>query len=101
MEINKNIILDLLPLYLADEASQETKDLVEKYLSENEDIKRIVQMQKESLNLSSTIPVPLSEDDQIAAYKRSRIQLAVIIFIAAVVLAGILGITLMMFLQSA
>ena len=76
MEINKNIILDLLPIYLSNEASRETGDLVEKYLAENEDIARIVQIQRESLKISSKIPVPLSRDHQITAYKKSRIQLA-------------------------
>ena len=32
MEINKSVILDLLPLYLANELSPETREIVEKYL---------------------------------------------------------------------
>ena len=101
MQINKNIILDLLPIYLSNEASRETKEVVEKYLAENEDVARIIQNQRESLNISSKIPVPLSRDHQIATYKKSRIQLVVTIFIAAMVLLALLGALVFMFLQPA
>ena len=93
--------MDLLPIYLSNEASKETRELVEKYLTENEDIARIVQIQRESLNLSSKIPVPLSEDHQISAYKKSRIQIALIIVFAAAVLLALLGALVFMFLQPA
>jgi len=101
MEINKNIILDLLPIYLSNEASSETKELVEKYLAENKDIERIVQIQRESLNISSKIPVPLSRDHQITAYKKSRIQIALTIVFAAMVLLALLGALVFMFITPA
>ncbi|RLC99505.1 MAG: hypothetical protein DRI46_09340 [Chloroflexi bacterium] len=101
MKIDKNIIMDLLPIYLANEASPETQALVEKYLAENEDIARIVQMQKESLYVTPGIPVPLTRDSQISAYKKSRMQLALFIFIAAILLVALLGAMAMMFLRSA
>ena len=101
MEINKNIILDLLPIYLSNEASSETKELVEKYLAENKDIARIVQIQRESLNISSKIPVPLSRDHQITAYKKSRIQIALTIVFAAMVLLALLGVLVFMFITPA
>ena len=101
MKIDKNIIVDLLPIYLANEASPETQALVEKYLAENEDIARIVQMQKESLYVAPGIPVPLTRDHQISAYKKSRLQLALFIFLAAILLVALLGALAMMFLRSA
>ena len=101
MEINKNIILDLLPIYLSNEASKETIELVEKYLAENDDIARIVQIQRESLNISSKIPVPLSRDHQITAYKKSRIQIALTIVFAAMVLLALLGALVFMFITPA
>ena len=101
MEINKNIILDLLPIYLSNEASSETKELVEKYLAENKDIARIVQIQRESLNISSKIQVPLSRDHQITAYKKSRIQIALTIVFAAMVLLALLGTLVFMFITPA
>ena len=101
MDINKNIILDLLPIYLSNEASRETKELVEKFLAENEEIARIVQIQRESLNISSKIPVPLSSDHQITAYKKSRVQLALTIAFAAMVMLALLGALVFMFFQPA
>lgn len=101
METDKNIILDLLPIYLANEASPETQAFVEKYLAENEDIARIVRIQREALNISPGIPVQLTRDHQISAYKKSRMQLALYIFLAAILLVAVLGAMAMMFLRSA
>ena len=101
METDKNIILDLLPIYLANEASPETQALVEKYLAENEDIARIVRIQREALNISPGIPVPLTRSHQVSAYKKSRLQLALYIFLAAILLVALLGALAMMFLRSA
>ena len=41
MEIPRNVILDLLPLYIADETSPETRDLVEAYLDHDPELARI------------------------------------------------------------
>ena len=101
MEINKNIIIDLLPMYLANEASPETRELVDKYLDSDEDLARIIKIQQESLNRTKDFPVPLTEEHQISAFRKSRIQLALIILVAAIVLAGVLGTIVMMFLSSA
>jgi hypothetical protein len=50
MKITEKVILDLLPVYLADEASQETRELVEAYLAQNEGLaQRVREMQKEAL----------------------------------------------------
>jgi len=47
MEIERNVILDLLPMYLADEVSPETRELVDKYLETDQDLARFAQKQKE------------------------------------------------------
>ncbi len=101
MKIDKNIIMDLLPTYLADEASPETREVVESYLSENPDMARVVQMQKDSIYTSSDIPASLTKDHQISAYRRSRIQIAIFILIAAFLLLGLVGGLVMMFLRAA
>jgi hypothetical protein len=99
MEIDKNIIMDLLPSYLANEASPETIALVERYLAENEDLAKVVQMQKESLRISAGIPGPLARDHQLSAYRRSRLQLAFFILLAAIFLFALVGALVMMFLR--
>jgi predicted anti-sigma-YlaC factor YlaD len=98
MKIDKNIIMDLLPTYLANEASPETRAMVEEYLAENPDMARLVQMQKDSLRVPG-IPVPLTRNHQISAYKRSRMQLALFILIAVLLLLGFVGALVMMFMR--
>ena len=97
--MHKNIIMDLIPIYLANEASPETRALVEKFLAENPDIARIVQTQKDSLQIAPGIPAPLTRDHQVSAFKRSRVQLAVYILIAAIFLLSLVGALVMMFLR--
>ncbi|MGB2964848.1 MAG: hypothetical protein WBB69_12770 [Anaerolineales bacterium] len=101
MEIPRNVILDLLPIYLANEVSPETRDLVEKYLETDQELARQARKQKKSLEFPQDIPLPLTEEDQIKAYKKSRLQLALIVVSLAVLLVVILGITLMVFFVSA
>ena len=97
MEIPRNVILDLLPMYLADEVSSETRDLVEKYLETDQDLARQARKQKDSLELPQDIPLPLTEEDQIKAYKKSQLKLALTVIFFAVLLAAVLGIALLMF----
>jgi len=101
MDISRNVILDLLPMYLADEVSPETRNLVEKYLETDQELARLARTQKKSLELPQDIPLPLTEEDQIKAYKKSRLQLALIVIFLAVLLVAILGIALMAFFVSA
>ena len=71
MEITRNVILDLLPLYSADEVSADTRALIEKYLETDPDLanvaKRLAAMEK-----PGDIPVPLSQENGIKAYKKAR-----------------------------
>ncbi len=101
MEITRNVILDLLPMYLVNEVSPETRALIEKYLETDPELAQQARKRKEYLDFPADIPVPLTEEDQIKAYKKSRLQLALMIVFLAVVLAGILGVTLMAFFTSA
>jgi len=41
MEITRNIILDLLPLYLAGEVSSDTQALVEKFLEDDQELANV------------------------------------------------------------
>lgn len=71
MEITRNIILDLLPLYLADEVSADTRALVEKFLETDPELANVA---KESATkaLPEDIPIPLAEDDQMEAYREAK-----------------------------
>lgn len=71
MEITRNIILDLLPLYLADEVSADTRALVEKFLETDPELANVA---KESATkaLPEDIPIPLAKDDQMEAYREAK-----------------------------
>lgn len=85
MEITRNVILDLLPLYLANEVSADTRALVERYLETDAELanvaKKLAPMEK-----PRDIPVPLSQDDQMKAYRKARRRQ----ILYAVILAGVL-----------
>jgi hypothetical protein len=87
MEITRNVILDLLPLYLANEVSADTRALVEKYLETDSELanvaKKLAPMEK-----PKDIPAPLSQDNQMIAYKKARRRQ----FLFAIILAGVLSI---------
>ena len=89
-KITRNIILDLLPLYLAGESSQDTRELVEEYLKND---KELAKMAKESttFNLPEDVPVPLEKDQALQLYieakRQMTIRMAIIgVFLITVVL---------------
>ena len=49
MKITREVITDLLPIYLSGEASQDTRDLVEAFLKEDPEFARIVNAEQSSL----------------------------------------------------
>jgi hypothetical protein len=71
MEITRNVILDLLPLYLADEVSADTRALVEAYLETDPELARIAE-QSAALELAEDVPVPLSKEDEMEAYEEAK-----------------------------
>lgn len=67
MKVTRDVILDLLPLYLADEVSVDTRLLVEKYLETDPSLTRIAE-QSTTMGFSDDIPVPLTTEDEMEAY---------------------------------
>jgi len=100
MEITKKVILDILPLYLADEVSPDTRALVEKYLETDPELAELAQKQKSTIGLPGNIPVPLTEEDKLKAYKKSKWLLALTIVAVAVLIVAILGVMILMFLTT-
>ncbi|TES90573.1 MAG: hypothetical protein E3J88_03895 [Anaerolineales bacterium] len=100
MEITKNVILDLLPLYLADEVSADTRALIEEYLETDPELAEIA-TQSAAVELPGNIPVPLTQEDKMKAYKKSKtIMILTIVFLAAL-MAAILGTIMLAFFTSA
>jgi hypothetical protein len=71
MEITRNVILDLLPLYLADEVSADTKALVDRYLKEDPGLADIAR-ESAAMELPADAPFPLTQEDMMNAYKEAK-----------------------------
>ena len=70
-KIPQHVILDLLPLYLADELSEETRDLIEEYLKNNPQLAKLAEQAKNAPSLQE-IPAPLNKETEMKAYKKGR-----------------------------
>lgn len=91
-EITQQVILDLLPIYLANEASADTRALVEHYLEANPELAKLIKETKMT-ELVQDIPIPLTEKDKLEAFKEARrlefLRLVfVVVAICSMLLAG-------------
>ena len=73
MEISRNVILDLLPLYIADEASPETRALVEDYLDSDPELAKIAD-KLSGAELLDEVPIPLTKEHEMEAYQEAKLQ---------------------------
>ena len=96
MEITRNVILDLLPLYLADEVSAESRALVERYLETDPGLADVAK-QSAAMELSEDIPIPLTREDKMQAYKEAKRLL----FLRTVILAITISVTFLCILAMA
>ena len=98
MEVTRNVILDLLPLYLAGEVSPDSHKLVEKYLQTDPELARLAE-RTAAINLHEKVPVPLTQEDQMEAYKEAKrvmfwrtvVVAVLIVFVLMFVLAMVLA----------
>ena len=90
MEITRNVILDLLPLYMANEVSSDTRAVVDEYLQADPDLAEIAKESAET-ELHRKIPIPLTKENQMEAYKEARR----LMFLRTIILAGIISISLL------
>jgi hypothetical protein len=90
MKVTREVILDLLPLYLADEASPDTKALVKGYLEQDPDLAKLAGQWRE--RLPAPPPAPLRPDAQAEAYRQAQHRIAIrTVGLAAVITVGVLG----------
>lgn len=74
MAVTRDVILDLLPLYLAGEASPDAQALVREHLENDPDLARLAHQWKS--RLSEPPPAPVNPDAQVLAYQEAKRQLA-------------------------
>jgi anti-sigma factor RsiW len=90
MNVTREVILDLLPLYLTDEASADTRALVKAYLEQDSDLARLAERWQEKL--PGPPPPPLSLEAQAQAYREAQHRIAIrTIGLAMVITTGVLG----------
>ena len=80
MNITRNVILDLLPLYLADEVSADTKAMVKEYLETDSELanaaKKLTPLEK-----PEKIPAPLSREAEVKTYQKARLIYKIVSFL--------------------
>jgi anti-sigma factor RsiW len=91
MNVSREVILDLLPLYLSDEASPDTRTLVEQQLAADPDLARLAAQWQQ--RLPQVPPPPVNPDAEALAYREAKRQLANrVVTLAAAIAAGVLAI---------
>ena len=89
MAVTREVILDLLPLYLSNEASTDSRDLVQEHLEKDPELARMAARWKD--RLPEPPPVPVNPEVQAIAYQEAKRQIANrVITLAAVIAFGIL-----------
>jgi predicted nucleic acid-binding protein len=87
MEITRDVILDLMPLYVAGEVSDDTRRLVEAYLEGDEDLKRLA----ECAEKTGLKEVPMSNQKELSLEEYERANRMMVI--RTLVLAGIISVS--------
>lgn len=72
MEVTRDIILDLLPLYLAGEASPDTRKLVEHHLQRDPKIVKLVELAAGE-TIPKEIPMPINEESEMKTFQKARL----------------------------
>jgi anti-sigma factor RsiW len=100
MEITRNVILDLLPLYLADEVSADTRAIVEEYLETDPELAELAK-QSAAIEFPGDIPVSLTAEDEMKTYKKTKWMVFLFaLLIAAMMALALLGVLATFFLSS-
>lgn len=89
MEVTENVIKDLMPMYLANEVSKDTRMLVEEYLKSDPEFAE--KYKRADVKLSEEITIPLNKEDQLKAFiKVKRLQMKRTIILSIVFSGGFL-----------
>lgn len=84
MKVTRNVILDLLPLVLADEAHEDTNALVEAYLASDPKMAALAEQAKNA-SKPPEIPIPLTPETEMKSLEKTKhmmFQHNVFLFIA-------------------
>ena len=93
MEIPRSVIIDLLPPYMSDEASDDTNVLVREYLESDPELAEMAR-ETSDVKLPEDAPVPLTWEDKMDSYKEAKR----LMLVRTIVLAGIISVSVLAFL---
>ena len=71
MSVTREVILDLIPIYLAGEASPDTRALVESFLKEDQELAKNIRGRWVE-NMALAVPTSLPPDLELRAFRRAR-----------------------------
>lgn len=74
MKITRDVIIDLLPLYLADEVSEDTRTLVEQFLANDPALAKLVE--QSNIQQWDDVPVPLNKENEMKSFEKTKQLLA-------------------------
>ena len=87
MKVTKNVIEDLIPMYLADEVSKDTRLLVKEYLTTDPELAE--RIKKLSDDFNKKIDIPLNRDDQLEALIKTKKLQTIRTIVLAVIFSGV------------
>jgi anti-sigma factor RsiW len=89
MDIPRHLIIDLLPLYLAEEVSAETRTVIEEYLKTDPQLAALAEQAKNVPSLQE-IPAPINKESEMEALKKVKKMMLSVqhhVFLAVAVIA--------------
>jgi disulfide bond formation protein DsbB len=93
MEITRDVILDLIPLYVAGEVSEDTHKLVEKFLESDEELTDLAA--STAATMLKEVPAHFTKEQAMEAYeKASKMRTIRTLGLAAIIAATIVSMLL-------
>ena len=94
MKITRNVILDMLPLYVANEVSADTRVLIDEYLEKDPELANVAR-QLAAMEKTGDVPVPLTKDDNMKSYQKAKRIIRMSIILLAVLISVIIFILML------
>ena len=91
--VTKNVILDLLPLYLAGDVSDDTRALVEDYLSRDPELERAARV-AEAFGEAGAVPAPKRKEAAMKAFTEAKHRLWMRALTLAILITSLFAVAL-------
>jgi len=75
-QVTRNVILDLLPLYVGGEVSEDTAKLVKEYLNSDPELAEMARQMSES-NIQNEVPAPRTKEAEMEEFEKTKQMLII------------------------